>query len=412
MSRSVPTLVRLTTIPRLLKTAHRGTLVTLCTTSALVLSACAGSSGSGEPDSTIQIGSVVPLSGPAAQIGESFKKGIELAVDRVNSDGGVEIEGETRELSVDFHDDESSPVGASKAVQDLLASDNRIFLGPVLSSSFDTAYGVLKNDPQRMVLTPAGESEPHLTENGLLFKTQRSQNAEAIGEFSQAIYDMYKPETVAIVQTQDPTGDLILPAMVDGFEEAGAEVVYENQVAADTTDYVPVLSAIKQSAPALVVTPYLDSVGQQFMQQAVQIDLTEPQFVTYGGSAGQIEGLADKVPEFTYAVTTRAVTNPDDPTTEEFRVAYREKYGSDPEAIDFYALSFYDQVLMLTQAIEAAGSASDVDKIAAELREVTDWEGKALSISFDEKGLAHYPGQLVTLAGSEQSYTDYGEAND
>lgn len=412
MSRSVSTRVRLTTIPRLPKAANRRSLVPLCAASALVLSACAGSSGSGESDSTIQIGAVMPLSGPAAQIGESFKKGTELAVDRVNSDGGIEIEGETRELTVDFHDDESSPVGASSAVQDLLASDNRIFLGPVISSSFDTAYGVLKNDPQRLVLTPAAAAEPHLTENGLLFKTQSSQNAEAIGEFTQAIYDMYEPETVAIVQTQDPTGDLVVPAMVEGFEEAGAEVVYENQVTTDTTDYVPVLSAIKKSAPELVVTPYLDSVGHQFMQQAVQIDLTEPQFVTYGGSVGQIEGLEDKVSEFTYAVTTRAVTNPDDPALEEFRTAYLEKYGSDPEAIDFYALAFYDQVLMLAKAIEAAGSASDVDKIAAELREVTDWEGKALSISFDEKGLAHYPGQLVTIAGSTQSYTDYGEAND
>src|SRR3546814_14380755 len=94
----------------------------------------------------------------------------------------------------------------------------------------------------------------------------------------------------------------------------------------------------------------------------------------------------------------RAPDNPDDEVVADFRAAYEEKFDHEPKPIDTYALMVYDPLLMLAQAVEDAGTSTDIAAISTALREVTDWHGKALPFSFDEKGLFQLGTmQLATL---------------
>ncbi|MDR7255088.1 branched-chain amino acid transport system substrate-binding protein [Nocardioides sp. BE266] len=363
--------------------------------------------GSADSDDTVVVGAVMPLSGPAAVIGQSFKKGIELGVDAVNDAGGITVDGEKRDLEVVYKDDESTPAGGQAAVQDLLAENVQIFLGPCVSSSFDTVYGALAEDDTRLVVTPALAAEKHLEDGGLLFKTQASQNDVAIDAYVSKLVDLYDPQRVAVLNTADPTGDAFVKGQVAAFDKLGVEVVYENQVATDTTDYIPIVSAIRSAKPDLVMTPYLDTVAAPFLQQAAQVGFTQPVFAADGGSRGQVADIEDKISTFTWRVTTRSPDNPDDETVAGFRTAYEEKYGEEPASIDFYALSFYDQTQMLAEAIAAAGTVTDVAAISAALPEVDEWPSPALAdLYFDKSGLAHYTQQIATLRNGEVTFTD------
>jgi len=371
-----------------------------------VLAACGSGSSEGDGDA-IRIGAVLPLTGPAAELGESWKAGVELAVDRINDEGGIEIDGTKHEVSVKIVDDESTPAGAQRVVQELLNEDYQLFLGPSLSSSFQTAYATLKDDERRLVMTPSLVSESMLEPSGRLFKVQPSQGSEAVAGYARQFAEFLKPEKVAILQPQDPGGQAAAADLEAGFEEAGVEVVYNNQVPADTRDFLPIVSAIRNTDPDLVLTPYLDSLGAEFLSQAAQVGFTDVDFANYGGSGAQVAEVPE-ISEFTYLLTTRAPDNPDDEILAEFREAYEKKYDEEPKPLDSHALMFYDPVLMLAAAIENTGTSTDVAKIADELRQLTEWDGKTLPLSFDDKGLIQLETkQLVTIRDGVRTFTDF-----
>lgn len=360
------------------------------------------------PVETLTIGAVLPLTGAAAELGQAWLKGIELAEDRINQGGGLIVDGVPMLIDVEVHDDETTPVGGQRAVQELLDEDVQIFLGPCLSSSFATTYALLKDDPRRLVITPSFASESLLSaDNDLLFKSQPTQGADMFEAFARAIAGRYAPERVAMLQTKDPVGDMVLPIMQDAFEAAGAEVVYSNQVAVDTRDFVPILTAIQETEPDLFITPYLDSVSAPLLQQAAQIGFTDLVFANSGGSSAQIKDNP-AISTFTYSVTTRAVDNAEDPTMAAFRAAYEAKYDKLPSPIDLHALMFYDPLLMLGEAIEAAGTTTEVADIGAALKGVTEWNDQVLPYTFDAKGLVVLPTmQLVTIKDGETSYEEF-----
>jgi branched-chain amino acid transport system substrate-binding protein len=386
-------------------------LVALLAGASLMLAACGesgGASSGSASEGTVRMAALLPLTGAGAEIGEAWERGIELAVDEVNASGGIELPGGKKKIDLEITDDESTPAGAVRGLQQELAAGHKLLLGPGLSVSFATAYQTLKDNKDHLLLTPSLAAEPFLNEGGLLFKTQSSQSPEAIAEFAKYLAEKHDPQRVAVLQTQDPTGDGIGAGLVRGFEEAGVEVVYDEKVAVTTTDFVPFISAMDATKPDMVLLPYLDKVGNAFLSQAVQVGFTEPVFATSAGSRATVAGHEAAVGTFVWQLTTRAVDNPDDPKTADFRAAYEKKYGEKPEPIDFYSLSFYDPVFMLAQAIEDAGTADDVKAIGAALKQVESWDGQVLESNFDERGLVHYPGQVATLTKGQVAYEDFG----
>lgn len=97
----------------------------LAVTVALGLSAC-GSSGSSGGDSggDIVIGASIPLSGELAGFGAFQKWGYEHAVDLVNEEGGIEIEGEKRKVELKILDDKTDPNTTSANTQRLISEDH------------------------------------------------------------------------------------------------------------------------------------------------------------------------------------------------------------------------------------------------------------------------------------------------
>ena len=83
---------------------------------------------------TIKIGTVVPLSGPFAAIGQNIKAGAEMAIEDVNAGGGIKSLGGAR-LELVAADAEDSVEKAKNAAQRLLAQEPTLVggLGDALS---------------------------------------------------------------------------------------------------------------------------------------------------------------------------------------------------------------------------------------------------------------------------------------
>src|SRR5687768_8517607 len=99
---------------------------------AVTAAACGGDSESASGGSkTVKIGVLLSETGPAAAQGEVHRRGVELILDRVNADGGVN----GKKVEAVFADDESSPDRAVELARDLASDDVVAIVGPSFAAT-------------------------------------------------------------------------------------------------------------------------------------------------------------------------------------------------------------------------------------------------------------------------------------
>ena len=82
-------------------------------------------------DDEVVLGTTVPLTGAHRRGGADTKNGYELAISRLNEQGGVVVNGRRYRLKARYYDDNSDPVRAQELIDRLIHTDGvKFILGP------------------------------------------------------------------------------------------------------------------------------------------------------------------------------------------------------------------------------------------------------------------------------------------
>jgi branched-chain amino acid transport system substrate-binding protein len=82
-------------------------------------------------DNTITLGAVVSLTGSYSTNGKLTRDGYNMAVNRINSTGGVKVGGKTYKLAIKYYDDESTSALGAQLAERLIKQDGiKFVLGP------------------------------------------------------------------------------------------------------------------------------------------------------------------------------------------------------------------------------------------------------------------------------------------
>ena len=101
--------------------------------SLAVLLSAAGATGAAAED-TIILGAAFSTTGKCAQDGANTRNGYDLAVDAINTKGGVTVGGKRHELVIKYYDDESTPARCTELAERLIRQDGvKFVLGPYSS---------------------------------------------------------------------------------------------------------------------------------------------------------------------------------------------------------------------------------------------------------------------------------------
>lgn len=333
---------------------------------------------------TLVLGGIGPLTGAAATYGNAVKNGVQLAIDEINAEGGVN----GMKLALDFQDDEHD---AEKAVNayNTLRDKVKVLIGTVTSNPcVAVAYETAADN--MFMLTPSG-SAVKCIENDNAFRicfsdpNQGSASAQYISENNLA------SKVAVIYNSSDVYSQGIYEKFAEEAQKRSLEIVSVEAFTKDSaTDFSVQLQKVKDSGAELIFLPIYYQEAALILTQANKMGI-EAKFFGCDGLDGVIDQLGDDVAlaNGVMLLTPFAADATDDKTVA-FVTAYKKAYNE--ETPNQFAADGYDAVYTIKAALEKAAisdasiSTSDLcEALKTAMTEITV-EGVTGTMTWDASG--------------------------
>ncbi len=342
----------------------------------------------------IKVGLLVPLSGLYARPGNVMRNGAEMAVEHINSQGGVKALGGAR-LKLSVIDCGDTTEKAKNAAQRMVAQQTDLVaaIGAYLSS-FTLAVTEVTERASLPLLTLSYADS--ITDRGFKYVFQTSATAQAQAE--QALPEIMKlaqaatgkrPQTVAIIT--DNTGASIASAkpMRERLLAAnGLKLVVDETFTPPLADATSLVQKLRSARPDLLFfLPTVISDAKLVLEKMNEFGLGQGRIptVSFGIAIAEPDMLQTVAPEFLQGVLT-CVANwgfkGHESLIAEFKSRYKEPWMTQN------AISTYGDLWVIKNALEAAAKA-DRASVATALRTMNGGPSKYYpggEIRFDAKG--------------------------
>lgn len=335
-------------------------------------------------EETFKIGGIGPMTGAAATYGAAVENGIQLAVDEINAEGGINGTKIEFKMEDDEHDAEKS-VNAYNTLKDW---GMQMLVGTVTSAPCIAVEAEAAND-NMFLLTPSATAIDSIAgENAFRVcfsdPAQGTKSAQYIGENKIAT------KVAVIYDGSDPYSSGIYESFQAEAENQGLEVVAAEAFTADSkTDFKVQLQKAKDGGAELVFLPVYYQEAALILQQAKDLDFA-PKFFGCDGLDGllSVENFDTSLAEGVMLLTPFAA-DAEDEKTQKFVSAYKEAF--DNQIPIQFAADAYDAVYAIKLAAEDAGLTPDMeisDMCEAMKVSMTNIELKGLTgtITWDETG--------------------------
>ena len=311
---------------------------------------CNSSNGGDEGAARIKIGAIGPLTGGAAIYGNAVKNAMELAVEEVNAEGGVQFE-------LNFQDDAHDAETSVNAYGILMDWGMQMLVGPVTSTPAAAVAAEAEADGIFM-LTPSASSVKVIEGKTHVFQMCFSDPNQGVGS-ADYMSEHGIGKSVAIIYRSDDAYSVgIYEKFVSEAATKGINIVYTGTFEeANKTEFSSQLTAAKQAGADVLFLPiYCESIAP-LMTQAVSMGYD----VDYFGVDGmdgilEVEGFDTSLAEGAYLLTPFSADATDEKTTH-FVEAYKAKYNEVPNQ---FAADAYDCVYAIYEACNAEGVTADM----------------------------------------------------
>jgi len=316
----------------------------------------------------LRLGVIIPQSGPLAEVGDFLYSGIELALEEINADGGID----GKPLKIILEDDQCVPKNAVSSLTKLIEVDNiKAVVGPFCSGP-TLAAAPIANERKVVLLSPGATSQDTTDAGDYIFRVSPSDAVE--GPFlGRAIAEKY--DKIAILYVKNRWATDAVTAIQDAFTGTITTLEsFETEAKSVQTQLVK----IQETEPeALLVLVYPQHYGI-VTKQAIELGFDMPFFAakTFETPAGL--ALGKDAERYTYSTVDYAEGFAEG---EAYKETYRKKHGK--EASIWSALA-YDATMILANALASCGEESEC--IKNYLYELQGHRGASGIKSFDENG--------------------------
>jgi branched-chain amino acid transport system substrate-binding protein len=348
--------------------------------------------------SEVKIGGVVSQSGAVAPYGHQVTRGLDLALEEINAEGGFK----GGPIQLIYRDDATNTDKGREAVLDLIKNEGvEIIIGAV-SSQVTLEIAPICEEKGVLLLSPTS-SAPRISEAGeYIFRNYPSDILEgtAMADFARKL----GVRRVAIVALDNEFGAGLSEVFTRRFESKSRKVIETIRIRKDDASS---LSGIAQEVMELkpegiYLVAYVELMAHLLQELAASGN--EAILMGSGSVTDQLIQVAGDAAE--HLVYPQPIFEPDsdEPAVASFVQAFRAKYNREP---DIYAAHGYDSLKLIVQAMQDTGYAFP-DEVRRGLHGLKDYEGAAGRTQFDERGdVVRYPKVFVIHEGQSVPYEQF-----
>lgn len=341
---------------------------------ALFLVGCRSSA----PVEEIRVGSILPLSGTWSSYGVETRRGIELALDRINRTGGVKGHG----LQLDVRDNHGRSVESTSLAHDFAQNEHIAIIGPLLTNNTLAAAAIAQED--RIPLVTPGATSLSVTEVGdyisrVCFVDPYQANAMA----NFAYFNLGVRSVCVIVEKHSRYSENLAMFFAKKFRRLGGDVLKILYVSEKEGEMSSLVSSLKRENIEGVYVPIYYDVTLKLLRAAGEEKLN---LIFLGADGWDSSDFLAEVRGFVsvnrqvFFTTQFSRTDPRDEVNDFIR-SYRTEFGRDPTALS--ALG-YDALMLLADALRRSPSLSR-EALKETINSTRGFQGVTGSITLDEK---------------------------
>ncbi len=324
----------------------------------------------------VVVGAVTPLTGKLAVYGEGFQRAMNLALDEVNAEGGIN----GTPMKIFFEDNNSTSKGSVSAIQKLITINKfPVIFGPAASSNFLAVCPIAQQN--KTILIGAESAAADITKCGsYVFRVFPSDLLQGKGVAELAKSLGYKEVVLTYINNDWGVG--LADVFKAQFKKDGGTILDEFAHEEGKTDYRSEILRIKRLKPKAIVNLTYIKEGATLLRQAYEANMStqwlmgsaskSPKLVELAGGAA--EGVIGTYPTFSQET----------PNYTHYKEAWDKKYPGNKSPI--FGEYNYDMVKLTAKALKAAQSMSPDDIRKALIAESQGFVGVTGDKSLDADG--------------------------
>lgn len=350
---------------------------------------------SASAETIVKIGVAGPLTGNLAQSGKDNERGVQLAINELNTQK-ITIDGQSVRFQMVSMDDQADPKVGVAVAQKFTDEGVSAVVGHYNSGVTIPAAKVYNEAHIAMITATA--TNPQLTQLGYTYIYRLGANDNTMGA-RMAVFaaKTLHAKRVAVIDDRTAYGSGVADVFVQSAKKENLEVVDREYTNDKATDFKSILTKLKSSKPDVIFYGgYYNQAGYLGRQmKSLQIDAT-----LVGGDgvcAPDVAKLSDGALDGKLYCAQGGSPLNAIAGGSQFRERFKSTFGAD---VDVYAPACYTATLTIAQAMKQANS-TDPARFAPLLKTAT-FNSMLGPVKFDQTGeWINPPVTVYKLSGAE-----------
>ncbi len=330
---------------------------------------------SSESPVKIKIGAIMPLTGPAAWLGDQHKWGLEIALEEINSRGGIDGE----KLEIIYEDDQGDPKTAVSAFNLLIIKHNPQIVFVVMSSSALAIQPIADN---KKVVLFANVGHPKIAEiSEWTFRNFITSQQEA-SFMAKFCFQQLNLRSLAVLYVNDAYGESGFNVFKKVYSESGGIIRINEKYNREGSDFrTEITKVINMKPEAIYIIGYGKPVAN-LLNQLKELKYEGTILGTNNFSGPPVNEIALTALESAIFTAPKFYSGAKNEKMKKFILKVKERFKNIPQ---WNTAVEYDAMHMISQALQTATSKSASD-IKYALEKTTSFKGLAGKYQYLKNG--------------------------
>ncbi len=360
---------------------------------------------------TVTLGAALQITGPDGNLGRYFRDGYQIAVDRINEQGGLTIGGQNYRIALKILDSQTDLNLSVQQYGQLVTRDKVDFLLGPYNSNFTLNDSVIA-EKYKVPMVSGGAAAAQIYSRGYKYIFGTSPPAD--NYFGSTLEMMTKldpqPKKIALLVADDAF-DVSVRAGVRALSaKDGFELVVDQVFKEHNADFGSLLSLTKSKSPDVILMGGHETESLNFIRQAKSLDVNPHHLMalTVGVPSADFRSALGKDAEYAFGMTpwmaSPVIRDRWFGDAQKFAELFHRKLGYEA---DYHVASAVADVETFAYALEAAGSL-DRDAVRDAIAK-SDFESLYATIRYGETGQIDIPQIVIQVQDGKvvPVYTDH-----